>query len=149
VGDRAEVLAQWLALALDRADLLRSLGASPHLGVLVAGPPGVGKATFVRSVADERNLEVVDGPSAGALDAASRLEAVRAAAERARERGGVLLVTDVDALLPAEPEPVSTLILDRLRSVVGHLGSHAGGHERPEDADPRLREPDVCDRVLD
>lgn len=150
VGDRAEVLAQWLALALDRADLLRSLGASPHLGVLVAGPPGVGKATFVRSVADERNLEVVDGPSAGALDAASRLEAVRAAAERARERGGVLLVTDVDALLPAEPEPVSTLILDRLRSVVGHPGSAlVATCVRPEDADPRLREPDVCDRVLD
>ncbi|OAV76619.1 AAA family ATPase [Dietzia sp. 111N12-1] len=150
VADRAEVLEQWLSLALDRSELLRTLGASPHLGVLVAGPPGVGKATLVRSVAGHRRLEVVDGPSVGALDPASRLEAVRAAAERARENGGILLVTDVDALLPAQPEPVSTLVLDRLRSVVASPGSVlVATCVRPEDADARLREPDLCDRVLD
>ncbi|TCW25073.1 AAA family ATPase [Dietzia cinnamea] len=150
VGDQAEVLEQWLSLALDRSDLLRTLGASPHLGVLVAGPPGVGKATLVRSVAGDRRLEVIDGPSVGSLDPASRLEAVRAAAERTREHGGILLVTDVDALLPAEPEPVSTLVLDRLRSVVAAPGAAlVATCVRPEDADPRLREPDVCDRVLD
>lgn len=150
MADQAEVLAQWLSLALDRADLLRTLGASPHLGVLVAGPPGVGKATLVRSVAGDRRLEVVDGPSAGALDPAGRLEVVRAAAERARENGGILLVTDVDALLPALHEPVSTLVLDRLRSVVAHPGSVlVATCVRPEDADARLRDPDLCDRVLD
>ncbi|KAA0918801.1 AAA family ATPase [Dietzia sp. ANT_WB102] len=150
VADQAEVLEQWLSLALDRSELLRTLGASPHLGVLVAGPPGVGKATLVRSVAGTRRLEVVDGPSIGALDPASRLETVRAAAERAREKGGILLVTDVDALLPAQTEPVSTLILDRLRSVVAAPGSVlVATCVRPDDADARLREPDVCDRVLD
>lgn len=150
VGDQAEVLEQWLSLALDRSDLLRTLGASPHLGVLVAGPPGVGKATLVRSVAGDRRLEVIDGPSVGSLDPASRLEAVRAAAERTREHGGILLVTDVDALLPAESEPVSTLVLDRLRSVVAAPGAAlVATCVRPEDADPRLRDPDVCDRVLD
>ncbi|MCT1862768.1 AAA family ATPase [Dietzia cinnamea] len=150
VGDQAEVLEQWLSLALDRSELLRTLGASPHLGVLVAGPPGVGKATLVRSVAGARRLEVIDGPSVGSLDPASRLEAVRAAAERTREHGGILLVTDVDALLPAESEPVSTLVLDRLRSVVAAPGAAlVATCVRPEDADPRLRDPDVCDRVLD
>ncbi|AWH93037.1 AAA family ATPase [Dietzia lutea] len=150
VGDQAEVLEQWLSLALDRSELLRTLGASPHLGVLVAGPPGVGKATLVRSVAGARRLEVIDGPSVGSLDPASRLEAVRAATERTREHGGILLVTDVDALLPAEPEPVSTLVLDRLRSVVAAPGAVlVATCVRPEDADARLREPDVCDRVLD
>ncbi|AWH96514.1 AAA family ATPase [Dietzia psychralcaliphila] len=150
VVDQAEVLEQWLSLALDRAELLRTLGASPHLGVLVAGPPGVGKATLVRSVAGDRRLEVLDGPSVGSLDPAGRLEAVRAAAERARVNGGILLVTDVDALLPAQTEPVSTLVLDRLRSVVANPGSVlVATCVRPEDADARLRDPDVCDRVLD
>ncbi|MCT2273766.1 AAA family ATPase [Dietzia cinnamea] len=150
VGNQAEVLEQWLSLALDRSELLRTLGASPHLGVLVAGPPGVGKTTLVRSVTGDRRLEVIDGPSVGSLDPASRLEAVRAAAERTREHGGILLVTDVDALLPAESEPVSTLVLDRLRSVVAAPGAAlVATCVRPEDADPRLRDPDVCDRVLD
>ncbi|HJC60111.1 MAG TPA: AAA family ATPase [Candidatus Dietzia intestinigallinarum] len=150
VTDQAEVLAQWLSLALDRSELLRSLGTSPHLGVLVAGPPGVGKATMVRSVTGDRRLEVIDGPSVGAVEPAARLEAVRAAAERTRENGGVLLVTDIDALLPAVTEPVSTLILDRLRSVVAHPGSVlVATCVRPEDADARLRDPDICDRVLD
>src|SRR5699024_6743624 len=150
VADQAEVLAQWLSLTLDRAELLRSLGTSPHLGVLVAGPPGVGKATMVRSVTGDRRLEVIDGPSVGAVEPAARLEAVRAAAERTRENGGVLLVTDIDALLPAVIEPVSTLILDRLRSVVAHPGSVlVATCVRPEDADARLRDPDICDRVLD
>src|SRR5699024_2199372 len=150
VADQAEVLAQWLSLTLDRAELLRSLGTSPHLGVLVAGPPGVGKATMVRSVTGDRRLEVIDGPSVGAVEPAARLEAVRAAAERTRENGGVLLVTDIDALLPAVTEPVSTLILDRLRSVVAHPGSVlVATCVRPEDADARLRDPDICDRVLD
>lgn len=150
VTDQAEVLAQWLSLALDRSELLRSLGTSPHLGVLVAGPPGVGKATMVRSVTGDRRLEVIDGPSVGAVEPAARLEAVRAAAERTRENGGVLLVTDIDALLPAVIEPVSTLILDRLRSVVAHPGSVlVATCVRPEDADARLRDPDICDRVLD
>ena len=62
----------------------------------------------------------------------------------------VAMVTDVDALLPAEPEPVSTLVLDRLRSVVAAPGAAlVATCVRPEDADPRLRDPDVCDRVLD
>lgn len=150
VDDQAEVLEQWLSLALDRSELLRTLGASPHLGVLVAGPPGVGKATVVRSVAGDRHLDVLDGPSIGALDPAGRLEAVRLAAEQIRASGGILLVTDVDALLPAQTEPVSTLILDHLRSVVAHPGSVLiATCVRPEDADARLRDPELCDRVLD
>ena len=150
VGDQAEVLEQWLSLALDRSELLQTLGASPHLGVLVAGPPGVGKATMVRSVAGDRHLDVVDGPSIGALDPVGRLEAVRLAAERIRTSGGILLVTDIDALLPVQTEPVSTLILDHLRSVVAHPGSVLiATCVRPEDADARLRDPELCDRVLD
>ena len=150
VDDQAEVLEQWLSLALDRSELLRTLGASPHLGVLVAGPPGVGKATLVRSVAAGRHLDVVDGPSVGALDGAGRREAVRLAAERIQDSGGILLITDIDALLPVQTEPVSTLILDHLRSVVAHPGSVLiATCVRPEDADARLRDPELCDRVLD
>ncbi|NEW57246.1 hypothetical protein GV794_16495 [Nocardia cyriacigeorgica] len=47
---QAAKLAEWLTLALDEPDLLKTLGASPHLGVLITGPAGVGKATLARAV---------------------------------------------------------------------------------------------------
>ena len=153
--EQAELLGRWLTLALDRSDLLRTLGASSHLGVVVAGPAGVGKATLVRSVAAGRRLEVLDGPSTGALEAGSRLERVAAACARVRSGGGVLLVTDVEALLPAvqapaAPDPVSTLVLDRLRELVDAPGAAlvvtcVGS----ESADPRLRDPELCDREIE
>ena len=39
-----------------------------------------------------------------------------------RDGGGVLLITDIDALLPATAEPVATLILTELRTAVATPG---------------------------
>ncbi|UYP18281.1 AAA family ATPase [Rhodococcus sp. Z13] len=150
VGVQAQVakLTEWLTLSLDEPELLRTLNASPHLGVLVTGPAGVGKATFVRSVVAGRRLVEVDGPSVGALAAEDRLRRVSAAAETVRS-GGILLLTDVDALLPADADPVATLILDELRRVVDTDGAVLiATTAHPDDVDPRLRVPEICDREL-
>lgn len=145
---QAAKLTEWLTLALDEPELLRTLGASPHLGVLVTGPAGVGKATFVRAVAAGRPLVELDGPGIGALAAEDRLRRVSAAVESART-GGVLLVTDVDAVLPADAEPVATLILDELRRVVDTEGAVlVTTTAYPDAVDPRLRSPEICDREL-
>ncbi|UTT47869.1 AAA family ATPase [Rhodococcus gordoniae] len=150
VGVQAQVakLSEWLTLSLDEPELLRTLGASPHLGVLVTGPAGVGKATFVRSVVSGRRLVEVDGPGVGALAADERLRRISAAAESVRG-GGVLLLTDVDAVLPADTEPVATLILDELRRVVDTEGAVlVATTAHPDDVDSRLRAPEICDREL-
>ncbi|UTM36372.1 AAA family ATPase [Rhodococcus pyridinivorans] len=150
VGVQAQVakLSEWLTLSLDEPELLRTLGASPHLGVLVTGPAGVGKATFVRSVVADRRLVEVDGPGVGALAADERLRRISAAAEAVRG-GGVLLLTDVDAVLPADTEPVATLILDELRRVVDTEGAVLiATTAHPDDVDSRLRAPEICDREL-
>ncbi|MBS9375628.1 AAA family ATPase [Rhodococcus sp. B50] len=150
VGVQAQVakLSEWLTLSLDEPELLRTLGASPHLGVLVTGPAGVGKATFVRSVVSGRRLVEVDGPGVGALAADERLRRISAAAESVRS-GGVLLLTDVDAVLPADTEPVATLILDELRRVVDTEGAVLiATTAHPDDVDSRLRAPEICDREL-
>ncbi|MCW3472523.1 AAA family ATPase, partial [Rhodococcus pyridinivorans] len=150
VGVQVQVakLSEWLTLSLDEPELLRTLGASPHLGVLVTGPAGVGKATFVRSVVADRRLVEVDGPGVGALAADERLRRISAAAEAVRG-GGVLLLTDVDAVLPADTEPVATLILDELRRVVDTEGAVLiATTAHPDDVDSRLRAPEICDREL-
>lgn len=142
-------LAEWLKLSLDEPKLLETLGATANLGVLLSGPAGVGKATLVRAVCAERRLVELDGPEVGALHAEERLRSVASAVASVRDGGGVLLITDIDALLPATPEPVATLILTELRGAVATPGvAFVATSATPDGLDARLRAPDLCDREL-
>ncbi|WP_328388970.1 AAA family ATPase [Nocardia sp. NBC_00416] len=147
---QAAKLTEWLSLALDEHELLKALGATPRLGVLITGPAGVGKATLARAVTAPRRIVELDGPSVGAAESGARLREVAAAAAAVGSGcGGILLITDIDALLPDPAEPVATLILDQLRAAVAEpcvalLATTA----HPAAIDPRLRAPDLCDREL-
>jgi transitional endoplasmic reticulum ATPase len=151
---QAAKLEEWLRLSLDQPELLRTLGAAPHLGVLVSGPAGVGKATMVRAVCGARRVVELDGPEVGALQIDARLSSVTSAVQAVTDAGGVLFITDIDALLPAgnetrPPEPVATLILGELRKAVATSGvAFIATSAVPENVDARLRAPDVCDREL-
>ncbi|MFE3293411.1 AAA family ATPase [Rhodococcus sp. NPDC059234] len=149
VGAQAAKLTEWLKLALDEPELLHTLGASPHLGVLVTGPAGAGKATLARAVLAGRTVVELDGPGVGALDSATRLQRVSDAVARITHERGVLLITDTDALLPSETEPVSTLILDELRRAVDTPGvAFVATTAHPDSLDSRVRGQDLCDREL-
>jgi transitional endoplasmic reticulum ATPase len=149
VSAQAAKLTEWLKLALDEPHLLQSLGATANLGVLVSGPAGVGKTTLVRAVCASRRLVEVDSPEVGALAAEDRLRRVAAAVTAIRDGGGVLLIADIDALLPAVAEPVATLILAELRKAVDAARvAVIVTSAVPDNLDPRLRAPDLCDREL-
>ena len=150
---QAAKLTEWLKLALDEPHLLKTLGAGTNLGVLVSGPAGVGKTTLVRAVCAGRRLVELDGPEVGALAAEDRLKTVASAVTAIRgdrqQGGGVLLITDVDALLPATADPVAALILAELRTAVATDGvALIATSARPDQLDARLRAPELCDREL-
>jgi transitional endoplasmic reticulum ATPase len=146
---QAGKLTEWLKLALDEPHLLKTLGAEANLGVLVSGPAGVGKTTMVRAVCAGRRLVELDGPEVGALAAEDRLKTVASAITAVRDGGGVLLITDIDALLPATSEPVAALLLAELRTAVATDGvALIVTSARPDQLDPRLRAPELCDREL-
>ena len=142
-------LTEWLKLALDEPALLEKLGAKPNLGVLITGPAGVGKARLVHAVCAGRRLIDLDGPDTGALAATERHQGVARGVADVINGGGVLLVTDIDALLPEPPEPVATMILAELKKAVAAPGvALIVTSQAPDVVDPRLRAPDLCDREL-
>lgn len=146
-------LTEWLSLALDEPELLATLGAPARLGVLITGPTGGGKATVARSVVAPRPLIELDGAFTGALEPEARLARVRDAVARVRAAvdgsGAALLVRDIEALLPAQREPVSTMILDELRKAVATPRvAFLATTSAPSEVDSRLREPDLADRTV-
>jgi len=149
VNAQAAKLTEWLKLALDEPHLLHSLGATTNLGVLISGPAGIGKTTLVRAVCAGRRLVELGSPEVGALAADDRLQRVTASVVTVCDSGGVLLLADIDALLPAIAEPVATLILSQLRKAVAAARvAVIVTSSVPANLDPRLRAPDLCDREL-
>ncbi|MEU2121535.1 ATP-binding protein, partial [Nocardia niwae] len=114
------------------------------------GPAGVGKTTLARAVAAPRRVVELDGPTIGAAESGARLrEVAEAVADIGCGKGGVLLITDIDALLPADAEPVATLILDQLRAAIAEPSvAFLATTAHPAGIDQRLRAPDLCDREL-
>ena len=147
-------LTEWLDLVVHRPDLLTRLGAAARLGVAVTGAEGVGKTTLVRAVAAAVGVRVValDAPAVAAVEPVAATERVRAACRRVTDgpRPGLLLVTDVDALLPAtDPAPLATLVLEALAGVVAaERTALVVTTAHPEGLDPRLRGADLVDRDL-
>ncbi|MDT8911087.1 AAA family ATPase [Amycolatopsis sp. PS_44_ISF1] len=150
----ARKLAEWFDLAFHRPDLLARLGTTAHLGVLLSGPEGVGKATLVRSVARAENVRVVSltGPNIAVLEPNAAHSRLREAIAQAAGGDGpaVLLINDVDALLPAtQPPPVATVLLEELRAGLRREGvALVATTQRAESADPRLRTAELLDREL-
>lgn len=159
VGAREAVrkLTEWFELAFRRPELLEKLGAAARLGVLVTGPEGIGKATLVRSVGKSVGASVVElaAPSVAALEASAAAAAVRGAIAEAVGHAGrgepsVLLINDVDALLPAaSPPPVASIVLDSLRAAVGTPRlAIVAATAHAESVDPRLRGVELLDREV-
>ncbi|MGH3889325.1 MAG: AAA family ATPase [Pseudonocardiaceae bacterium] len=150
--DTARRLAEWLELTFRRPELLRRLGASTRLGVAVHGPEGVGKATMVHAVARDAGAHVVElaAPSVAALEPGAAAQRVHDAVAAARgHQPSVLLITDVETLLPAtDPPPLTTVVLDALAPALDSGVVLAVTTAHPESIDPRLRAPDLIDREL-
>ncbi|KAA9161840.1 AAA family ATPase [Amycolatopsis acidicola] len=150
---QARALAEWFDLAFQRPELLARLGTTARLGVLLSGPEGVGKSTLVRSVAAAEDIRVLTlaAPNIAVLEPNAAANALRERLAKAAEgTPTVLVITDIDALLPAtQPPPVATIVLEELRAALGQPGfAVVATTAHPEACDPRLRGVELLDREL-
>ena len=142
----ARELTELLDLGLNHREVLSRLGTTLNLGVLISGPAGSGKTTMVRAVARELGLRVraLWAPELAALtnDAAARV--LREAATALRDGPAVLLVSDVEAIAPADdPGPLATVFRQLVAETVRGGGAVVATTGRPESVDPLLRGPEL------
>ncbi|MEH0824712.1 MULTISPECIES: AAA family ATPase [unclassified Micromonospora] len=144
---QAEELTELLDLGFHHREVLGRLGTAVSLGVLLSGPAGSGKSALVRAVAAAVGARVrpLWAPELAALSNDAAARRLREAATEVRAGGpAVLLVTDVEALAPAdEPGPLATVFRQVLAETVRAGAAVVCTTSRSESVDPALRAPDL------
>ncbi len=146
-------------------DFLRSsaayerLGARTPRGVLLSGPPGTGKTLIARAVAGEAGVPFysVSGSAVTGFVVGLGAHRIRSTFRKARRRGGVIFIDEIDALGGTRGRNTSHNEDDRsLNQLLVEMDGFAsrsgvvviGATNRPDVLDPALTRPGRFDRLV-
>ena len=135
------------------------MGARVPKGVLLVGPPGTGKTLLARAVAGEAKVPFyfLSGSEVTGFIVGMGAHRIRSLFRKARKRGGVIFIDELDALGGARGRNRSHNEDDRtLNQLLVEMDGFAPSHgvvviaatNRPDELDTALRRPGRFDRTV-
>ncbi|KAM6426122.1 ATPase family gene 2 protein homolog B [Liasis olivaceus] len=158
----SNALKEMIELPLRFPNTFKKLGFSVPKGVLLVGPPGVGKTLLVKAVTGQVGacLVSLSGPVVYGSRPGESEENLRQVFEQARELSSegptVLFIDEIDSLCPRRGAtghaPEHRLVAQLLTLIDGFGQGHGlvivGATNRPDSLDPALRRPGRFDQEI-
>jgi transitional endoplasmic reticulum ATPase len=163
IGDLEEAkarLREIVELPMRHPELFRHLGIEPPKGVLLYGPPGVGKTLLAKALANEVGAYfiAINGPEIMSKFYGESEQRLREIFEEARKNApAIIFIDEIDAIAPTREEVVGEVekrVVAQLLTLMDGLAERGrviviGATNRPDALDPALRRPGRFDREIE
>jgi len=163
IGNLEEVKArirEIVELPMKHPELFKHLGIEPPKGILLYGPPGVGKTLLAKALANEIGAYfiAINGPEIMSKFYGESEQRLREIFKEAEENApSIIFLDEIDAIAPKREEVVGEVekrVVAQLLALMDGLKERGkviviGATNRPEAIDPALRRPGRFDREIE
>jgi len=163
IGDLEEAkarLREIVELPMRHPEIFRRLGIEPPKGILLYGPPGVGKTLLAKAIANEANAHfiAINGPEIMSKFYGESEQRLREIFEEAQKNApAIIFIDEIDAIAPKRDEvmgEVERRVVAQLLTLMDGLKGRGdviviGATNRPHAVDPALRRPGRFDREIE
>ncbi len=163
IGDLEEAkerIREIVELPMKHPELFKHLGIEPPKGILLYGPPGVGKTLLAKALANEIGAYfiAINGPEIMSKYYGESEQRLREIFEEAEKNApSIIFIDEIDAIAPKREEvtgEVEKRVVAQLLTLMDGLKERGkviviGATNRPDAIDPALRRPGRFDREIE
>ncbi len=154
------LIREMVELPLKHPTLFKNLGIKPPKGVLMFGPPGVGKTNIARAVANETGafFLIINGPEIMSKMAGESESNLRMVFEKAEKNApSIIFIDEIDSIAPNREKThgeVEKRVVSQLLTLMDGMKARSNvvviaATNRPNTLDPALRRFGRFDREID